>query len=541
MKFKNITLRKRLGILVAFFISIILVEGILIFTDSQHSGEKITDINERKIPVLNKIHELKLNVVQVQQWLTDISATRGLDGLNDGFDEAENHAKEFRTLVKELSVLDPDNIDTFQALTPAFDKYYSVGTKMAQAYIDEGPAGGNIMMGEFDTAALSLSNKVETLVDSTKDRSSQLLQDYVNDIKFQNMKLMVGFVVMFAMILFVYFMMSKALSRLPLMVRELDKISHGDISGEMHDSLTTNNGDELGQICDAVQNMKVQLRELISQVSGAASLIAASSSQMSNTTNEALQKVQQQKSETEQVATAMHEMTATVAEVARNTSSASTSACEAQDATVNGQKIVNETATVINQLAKDVQHASEVTQSVEKDSEQIGAVLDVIRGIAEQTNLLALNAAIEAARAGEQGRGFAVVADEVRTLASRTQQSTHEIQVMIEKLQTSSISAVEVMNRGCQQAENGVARITESGSSLNEITKAVTAITDINTQIASAAEEQSSVAEEVSRNITNISVVSDQTHEASQQIAVASNELEQLSVNLQSLVSQFKT
>jgi methyl-accepting chemotaxis protein len=283
------------------------------------------------------------------------------------------------------------------------------------------------------------------------------------------------------------------------------------------------------------------LRDIILHVTDSTTQLSTAAEQMAIVTDQANQTVVNQKSETDQVATAMNEMTATVAEVARSAASAAESANAAQEQTDNGQRIVGETVTVIQQLAEGVERAADVILQVESDSDQIGTVLDVIKGIAEQTNLLALNAAIEAARAGEQGRGFAVVADEVRTLASRTQESTQEIQSMIERLQQSSKQAVEAMDQGRSQAETGVEYVNKAGESLHEITQAVSAINDMNRQIASAAEEQNSVAEEVNRNILNINQLSDQTVETSDQISSAGQNLEHLAVELQQLVGQFRT
>jgi methyl-accepting chemotaxis protein len=213
---------------------------------------------------------------------------------------------------------------------------------------------------------------------------------------------------------------------------------------------------------------------------------------------------------------------------------------KADDEAVQGRGVVESTMKSIEGLSAEINSAASVIGELEKESENIGSVLDVIKGIAEQTNLLALNAAIEAARAGEQGRGFAVVADEVRNLASKTQQSTQEIETMIDRLQSGTGSAVQVMMDSQSRAEDSVNQAANAGISLEAITNAVSQIKDMNTHIAVAAEEQSSVAEEINRNIVNINDISIRTADGAGQTSVASAELARLAANLQSLVGQFK-
>jgi len=249
--------------------------------------------------------------------------------------------------------------------------------------------------------------------------------------------------------------------------------------------------------------------------------------------------VSSQLGEINQVATAMHEMTATIHDVAANAASAAHGAGEADAEARHGQRVVSETIKVIGELAAEVENSANVIQQLEAESANIGAVLDVIRDIAEQTNLLALNAAIEAARAGEQGRGFAVVADEVRTLASRTQQSTGEIQAIIQSLQGRAAAATQVMKAGRSKAEASVDKAGAAGDSLAKITSAVASINDMNTQIASAAEEQSAVAEEINRNVNTISQVAEETSASAESTSRASEDMARLVQRLQSLVMQF--
>jgi len=298
--------------------------------------------------------------------------------------------------------------------------------------------------------------------------------------------------------------------------------------------------DEIAVMSNAFNVMLEKMESLIRQVNSSSSQLASAAEEVSTVAKDSSGNVAQQLSETEQVATAMNEMAATVQEVAHNASSAASAATSADDEAKSGQAVVGVAASTIEQLASYVENAATVITEVEQHSDSIGTVLDVIRGIAEQTNLLALNAAIEAARAGEQGRGFAVVADEVRTLASRTQESTQEIQQMIEKLQAGSKSAAEVMQQGCEQAHTGVEEVNKAAVSLTAITSAVATISDMNIQIASAAEEQSAVAEEMNRNITNINQVAELTATGAGQTTVASEELARLAVELQELVQQFK-
>ncbi|HEB54721.1 MAG TPA: methyl-accepting chemotaxis protein [Gammaproteobacteria bacterium] len=359
----------------------------------------------------------------------------------------------------------------------------------------------------------------------------------VNNIR--NITIMVCALVLAAGLILVYFLSKGITGPIKRTVDAMNDIADGE--GDLTMRLDENGRDEIAMLAKAFNKFSEKVRKTVSQVAGSTIQLASAAEELDTITRKTTEGVMQQQSETEQVATAMNEMTATVQEVARHASEAVTLAQSANEESVSGKNIVSETTSVINKLAAEIERSASVINELESDSENIGSVLDVIKGIAEQTNLLALNAAIEAARAGDQGRGFAVVADEVRTLASRTQQSTEEIQNMIERLQRNSRQAVEVMQASKDCAGTSVEKADAASVSLMTITESVTKISDMNVQIATAAEEQSSVSEEINRNISNINEVVRQTAEGTGEISEASSELAQLSHDLQQLISQFKT
>ena len=312
-------------------------------------------------------------------------------------------------------------------------------------------------------------------------------------------------------------------------------------AGDLTARVKLQSKDELNRIAEQINSMGDHFRDLVGAVLRSTQQVASSSEQFSAASMQTNQGIKAQLAQTDQVAAAMNEMAATVQEVARNTASASDAAHNASVAADKGKVVIGESIQSIEDLAEEVARAAEVIQRLEADSASITTILDVISGIAEQTNLLALNAAIEAARAGDQGRGFAVVADEVRTLASRTQQSTQEIQQMIEQLQRGSKDAVQVMDRSREKAQGGVEHAGNAGQALEEIVTAVGVITDMNAQVATAAEEQSVVAEEINRNVSQISEVSTQNAAASEQVAASSADLAKLAEQLRQMVAVFKT
>lgn len=305
-------------------------------------------------------------------------------------------------------------------------------------------------------------------------------------------------------------------------------------------SVTVGAHDEIGAMATAFNRMIGKFRGSLEAVAAVTQQLTDVSGRVSNVAEKTLGAVMEQRSETDMVASAMNEMSATVQEVARNASQTATASTGADNESKAGVRVASEALDGIDTLIQDIEKAAEVVRQLEADSASIDTVVGVIKGIAEQTNLLALNAAIEAARAGEHGRGFAVVADEVRTLASRTQKSTEEIQHMIEQLQQGVGNAVQAMVAAQSRARSGSDCVARAAQSLGAIADEVGTINEMNTQIATAAEQQSAVAEEINRNITTISRIADTTSADATQTSQISEELVQLAAELKRLVGQFR-
>lgn len=297
--------------------------------------------------------------------------------------------------------------------------------------------------------------------------------------------------------------------------------------------------DEFGALASNTNKLTDNLRKLIEGIANRATQLATAAEESSSVSDETTSAIEEQRRQIEQVATATQEMNSTASEMADGADKALGEIQHSDDEAKRVRKISEQNRSTIDGLAKEIQGASEVINKLSENSKNIGGILDVIRGIADQTNLLALNAAIEAARAGEQGRGFAVVADEVRTLASRTQESTEEIQQMIESLQSDSTRAVEVMERGREQAELSVKQTDEAAEALQSITDSVHQAADSSNHIATAAQEQSRTAHDISERLEAIVSIAEQTASGSKQTAQASNEVAKLADELQDSIKSF--
>jgi len=524
--------------LVVATIAMITLSGVL-FKNSQSIDVGMHNLANVDVPVVHKSYQLKLAVVQVQQWLTDISATRGLDGLNDGFEMADKNAQQVRSLIEELSRIDPENIAEYRSIGPQFEAYYETGKKMARAYIESGPSAGNVMMGEFDQVAETINSSVDAFIQRVNSNESADTQAILDSSEQMVWVIIISSIVMAVVLIAGGFMLHKGviipIERMSDMLKNIAE-GEGDLTRRLDESGNT----ELSILAKWFNLFVIKIQNTISQVSHSTNGLVQAAEDLSAITQQTRNDVVQQHSQTEMVKLSMEQMLTASNDIAKGSADAEQMVHGGNDRAILGKEVIQVASQMINAAASQIMAASEVVTSLEKSSGEIGAVIDVIKDVADQTNLLALNAAIEAARAGEQGRGFAVVADEVRALASRTQESTSTIQMIVSKLQADAKQASIVMQESSEHTQQSVTKIEAASGSLDNIVQIMQSITSMNLQVASASEEQSAIANEISGNMNSISEVSHSTEQGSQKIQQHSERLSDVADQLQTMLLQFK-
>ncbi|HEX21816.1 MAG TPA: methyl-accepting chemotaxis protein [Chromatiales bacterium] len=525
-----------------FLIAAVSCIGFVIFLTLNYSvteenSKRLHGVKEIYFPLLERTDANLVRLDKIKETLTSAVSS----GEEELLETTDGLASEMSQTLQEMVELAPGLADDVSELNQLFENYYSTARLMTSGMLNDTLAMGDIqakadVMGK---ALEAFESRLKLFRDSRYKQFGDTLE--LADKASQD-ALVTGLVtgiVIIAVLLGAIFMVSSLITgNLNTIIDSLKELAEG--RGDLTKRLQSNSADETGMVVKYFNDFLQKLHDLIKEVVDATTQLGANASQLAEITQTTASGARQQQTEVDQLSTAMNEMASTVQEVAHNAGEAAGAAREADEASRNGQAIVANTVNVITTLADSIEGGAKVIAELQVESENIGGVLDVIRTIAEQTNLLALNAAIEAARAGDQGRGFAVVADEVRTLASRTQESTQEIQTMIERLQSGVGKAVGVMGQSREQAQKSVNQVAEAGGSLDAITQAVKKIHVMNKEIASAAKEQSTVAESMNESIINISQVADQTNNSAQVTFGASDELGQVSSRLIDLVSRFR-
>ena len=477
--------------------------------------------------------------VQVQEWKNVLLRGKQPQDMEKYWGQFQDRQRDVQGILTRLVTQTHDDPTLNRRIDTLRQEHQQLGVayqKGRDAYVAAGgdPTAGDNAVKGVDRAT---SDQMSALVGDLRAQGSQ--QSLVIS-AYAERTVMVGLAIMLlsgaAIGLFSLFLINRNLI-LPIrgLIDYVTQLSHGRFA----ERVASRRQDELGHLAAAANTLRDFLAETFSRLQHSATDLVSASGELNSIAGQMATGTHEQFNRTDQVATAMTEMSATAQEVARHAASASRAADEADQSAREGGEVMQVTIATIGQMRNEILNTGTIIRRLETDSVRIGKVLEVIRGIAEQTNLLALNAAIEAARAGEAGRGFAVVADEVRSLAQRTAASIIEINQIIHAVQTGAVDAAEAIVSGQSCSDDSVAKVTQAGAMLTHITQAVEAIRDMNRQIATAAEEQTSVAEDISRNITQITTVAtanmnnvQRTEAASQNLRGLSGELNELTARL---------
>lgn len=536
-KFKSLNIRQKVLASTLLLTIIMLTASTMIFRNSQHLATAADDLTDKYLPLMNLAHDLKLDIVQVQQWLTDISATRGRDGLDDGFEQAEAYARKFREDLAKIRHLAPEMNIQESGVEKEFEDYYSAGRKMAQAYVQGGPAAGNAMMSAFDETAETLGATVDELLGRIMALGLKKAEEEKVLTHQMRWTLIISSLVLFLSLAAIIWHVSQRLKALIGIMPEVSRIGEGDLS----QPLISNQLDEVGLIAQAMEAMRSKMSSSIRQFKQGAKLLMGNTGELDKNAEEAFTGAQTQRNATHKLSATAEQMAVSAKEIAGNISIVASASEDTHQQTYAGQETIQEAASRLNSLAQQIGETSKTIQELERHSDAIAGILDVIQGIAEQTNLLALNAAIEAARAGEQGRGFAVVADEVRTLAGRTQSSTEEIQEKISKLLEGVGKAVQSMSSSARLADETLQKANGANQAFESIVGLVSQISEQSTAIAHHAREQDEVAQMIVSDIGSIRQSAEKTADSMTSAKELVGQMRDQVIKINEISGQFKT
>ncbi|MCR3959914.1 methyl-accepting chemotaxis protein [Aeromonas veronii] len=544
--FKNMSIGQKLS--AGFAILALLVLGLAWFSISQLAklyGDTET-ITGNLLPSTRLASQMHVAVLDARR--SELAQVIG--GLNKDEQEVSDRTLTFNKAKQEfeqaaqkygaLPFTTGEEKQVYEQVVAAGAKYFSVHDQLLNAFA----------AGDLDKVRSLRKNETRAALEEVgaksyrlRESNNEIADEMVKDIaamysNVRTMSIIVSLVTLGFVVVIAWLLTAQIRNPVMALLEQTRRVSSGDLTSRI--DMQQFNNDELGTLAKGFGEMQTNLRTLVSEVSGSVVQLSSAAEEISSVASQSANNMNAQQHELNQLATAMNEMQATVQEVSRNTSDAASAATSASETAELGAQTVNDSILRIERVAGAIESTAVVIRQLGDDSRNIGMVLEVIRGIAEQTNLLALNAAIEAARAGEQGRGFAVVADEVRTLAKRTQDSTSQINTIIAELQQRAEQAGSTMQQSQELMNTTVATAREAGESISQISGSVSSISHMNIQIATATEEQGAVSEELNRNVVNISHASEEVAAGATQMAQACNELNHLATQLQDMVRRFR-
>lgn len=540
MNYNNLPIGKKIALVFTILAFSIIGLGMFLLSELQHIRNSFLEFTDQTVPSILLVDKIGLEatIVRVDQYANIVLIDDPQIGQYVKDDIAAVASVNDLLAKYEATLFDENERAVFARVKQA----WSILEQSQFAYRDF------LLQGNAEQAKMVIENSFDEYT-NFEDALGELNKVNANYIKVDRdttldrvgdtiLKTCIGIIaILLFMILMNVFLGRKIRQPLKAVMKLAGEIALGNLAYKLQRDQIGN--DELGQLADSCINMQTNLCRLVEDVNAAVIQLSAAIEEVSAISEQSSQGMTQQQDEITLVATAMDQMQMTVNEVARNTEDASSSAEEATEEAGRGSEDIQRSIVSIQLVSEVIENAGDMVSKLEENSTSIGMVVDVIRGIADQTNLLALNAAIEAARAGEQGRGFAVVADEVRTLAGRTQSSTNEIVEIIEKLQLRASEAGAATQKSCDMIRDCVTQSQLTGEKMTAIERAVAQIASMNTQIASACSEQNSVTEDLNRNVTNINFSSTEVATGSQHTAKACIELSKLSVGLKETMNQF--
>jgi len=525
-----------------FLIPIIGAVSFLIFVAinsyiSTQNSEQLAVAKNVDFPALQLSSTALVNMEKVRDTLAGAVTT----GDTDALQLAKETAQKTQQSLEQIEQIDPNLAGEVNKMLREFNAYFKLAYGITASMLD-GSADFATLNTQLEQMNQGYDN-VTTHLNQFKQERAQAFDDAFSDYNnAQQFLLMLGIIMglVTTVILFAtaWPIVSEIRNSLNRVVQSLRNIA--EENGDLTVRIEARSNDEVGELVTYFNRFMERLQNLVKDIVDTTLPLSSLAQSLNSLTTDTNQTIANQRDSATTAKTAVEQMNQSVNVVASNAADASTAANNATSAADEGKRVVGNTVSSIQDLAANVAETADVIQRLETDTNQVGVVLDVIKGIAEQTNLLALNAAIEAARAGEQGRGFAVVADEVRTLASRTQQSTEEIQTTIERLQSAAQSAVSVMNKGNERARDSVETANAAGNSLNIITETIQEISRMNAQIAASTDSQQTTSTHIVNSVDAIFQRTEQTSQNSAKLASASTELAELATKLETIARQFR-